>query len=73
MINLYFIKWMSFLTLFLLISTSITEGNNIRITDIDPLVDIEITIDILQIRSLEKKDVQIPSTERIDLFGSPDF
>ncbi|MFE3846297.1 hypothetical protein ACFL1L_05525 [Thermoplasmatota archaeon] len=73
MIVKYFFKIISCLTIFLLISLSIVGGNNVNITDHDPLVDIEITIDILQIRSLEKKDMQIPAIEKIDLIGSPDF
>ena len=39
-----------------------------------PLRDeIEITVDILKIRSLEKFDHQIPCIEKIDWFSDPDF
>lgn len=41
--------------------------------DFDPLVDISVTVDINQIRSLEKLDVQIPTIEKIDNIGDPDF
>ncbi|MCJ2513716.1 MAG: hypothetical protein LN408_04650, partial [Candidatus Thermoplasmatota archaeon] len=65
------IKFISFLISFLFILLSTVNGYEIMSLDHDPLVDVEITIDIIQIRSLEKDDVQIPTTERIDIFGSP--
>ena len=43
------------------------------IEDIDPLVDLSITIDILKIRSLEKDDPQVNAKEIIDQGGNPDF
>jgi len=67
------IKFISFLISFLLILISNVNGYEIISLDHDPLVDVEVTIDILQIRSLEKDDIQIPATERIDIFGLPDF
>ena len=67
------IKFISFLISFLFILISTVNGYEIISLDHDPLVDVEITIDIIQIRSLEKDDIQIPTTERIDIFGSPDF
>ena len=41
--------------------------------DLDPLVDIEITVDIQKIRSLEKHDTQVNRIEKIDWFSDPDF
>jgi hypothetical protein len=43
-------------------------------TDFDPLTDeIEVTVEIQKIRSLEKFDHQIPVIEKIDWFSAPDF
>jgi len=42
-------------------------------TDLDPLVDVEVTVEIQKIRSLEKIDKQIPTIEKIDWFNDPDF
>jgi len=50
--------------------TKITLNTN---ADIDPLIDITVTFEILAIRSLEKKDVQIPFEEIIDENSDPDF
>lgn len=44
-----FIKFISFLIFFLFFSISIVNSNEIIFSDHDPLVDIEVTIDILQI------------------------
>ena len=41
--------------------------------DYDPLVDVSVTVEINKIRSFDKVDVQIPSVEKIDDFGDPDF
>ena len=41
--------------------------------DIDPLVDLSITVEIKQIRSLEKTDLGIFPIDKIDLFSDPDF
>ena len=41
--------------------------------DFDPLVDLEITVNILKIRSLEKKDPQVFTEEIIDEHSDPDF
>ena len=68
-----YFKFFSFFIFIILISSSLISGYTLKYADLDPLVDVEITIDILQIRSLEKKDNQIPSVEAIDWFGSPDF
>lgn len=44
-----------------------------NLDDLDPLDDVSVTVDIKTIRSLEKRDIQIPFIEKIDLMGSPDF
>lgn len=52
------------------------ENNRIGTTvfgDFDPLVDISVTVEINKIRSLEKRDVQIPLNKKIDTNGNPDF
>jgi hypothetical protein len=59
-------------------TTSFYERENDRIVtnisgDFDPLVDISVTVKINKIRSLEKRDVQIPSNKKIDTNGNPDF
>jgi hypothetical protein len=41
--------------------------------DYDPLVDISVTVEIKKIRSFDKRDIQIPSIEKIDASGDPDF
>ncbi len=41
--------------------------------DFDPLLDLEVTVEINKIRSLEKIDQQIPAIEIIDLRSDPDF
>jgi hypothetical protein len=41
--------------------------------DIDPLVDLSVTVEIKQIRSLEKTDISIFPIDKIDLFSDPDF
>jgi hypothetical protein len=41
--------------------------------DFDPLVNIELTVDIIKIRSLEKFDYPNPKIKKIDLIGDPDF
>ena len=43
-------------------------------TDFDPLTDnLEVTVEIQKIRSLEKFDNHIPAFEKIDWFSDPDF
>ncbi|MFH1101869.1 MAG: hypothetical protein V1726_07530 [Methanobacteriota archaeon] len=49
------------------VSGSLVEG------DLDPLVDLSVTVTIQAIRSLEKLDQQIPAIEKIDWFSDPDF
>jgi hypothetical protein len=41
--------------------------------DLDPLVDLELTFELLQIRSLEKFDKHLLFREYIDVFSKPDF
>lgn len=41
--------------------------------DLDPLADIAVTVDIHKIRSLEKGDMQVTPTDKIDRFSDPDF
>jgi len=48
--------------------------NNIPLAeDIDPLVDLSITVTIKAIRSLEKFDQQVASLKKMDLLSDPDF
>ena len=42
-------------------------------TDWDPLVDVNITVEIQKIRAFDKLDIQIPTWEKIDRFSDPDF
>jgi len=42
-------------------------------SDVDPLVDLSITVDILKIRSLEHDDPQLKTREIIDSDSDPDF
>jgi hypothetical protein len=41
--------------------------------DLDPLVDLQVIVDIKTIRSLEKFDQQIPSIKKINWIGKPNF
>ena len=41
--------------------------------DLDPTVDVTVTVEIQAIRSLEKMDIKNHEIEYIDLFGKPDF
>jgi hypothetical protein len=41
--------------------------------DLDPLVDLEVTFELLKIRSLEKYDRYHHTIEYIDILGNPDF
>ncbi len=55
-------------------STNLSSKANDSSIDYDPLVDeIEVTVEILKIRSLERFDRQIPAIEKIDWFSDPDF
>jgi len=42
-------------------------------TDLDPLVNTTVTVEIQKIRSLEKRDLQTHHIEKIDWFSDPDF
>jgi hypothetical protein len=46
---------------------------NMNETDLDPLVDTTVTVEIQKIRSLEKRDLQTHHIEKIDWFSDPDF
>jgi hypothetical protein len=46
---------------------------SLNMTDLDPLVDIVVTVEIQKIRSFEKNDLQVHAIEKIDLFTDPDF
>jgi len=41
--------------------------------DFDPLVDIEVTVEIQKIRTFDKHDKQVHRHEYVDLIGGPDF
>jgi len=77
----YFKKVIYLILISILLSTS-TSALTIRNeespvimgeTDLDELVDVNVTVEIKQIRSLEKYDLSIPTIEKIDLHGDPDF
>jgi len=61
------------LFLFMTASTTTANLNSLDLTDIDPLVDLSVTVEIKQIRSLEKTDSGIFPIDKIDLFSDPDF
>jgi len=70
---LYLLALMSILAI-LLPSSSIVLANTDKITnDLDPLVDIKITFELLGIRSLEKNDNHLKIKEYIDKYSKPDF
>ena len=72
-----------FIIILLLMVTSITATSNNKIIktnslntaneDFDPLVDIQVTVEIQKIRSLEKKEPQLNKEEKIDKYTNPDF
>ena len=41
--------------------------------DIDPLIDLRVTVEIKQIRTLEKSDLGFFPIDKIDLLSDPDF
>ncbi len=61
---------------FILISilgiTALSLNKNTNI-DFDPFMDLEVTVKIIKIRSLEKDDPQVFSKEIIDEYSDPDF
>jgi hypothetical protein len=73
------VKLFVFLVISSLILTTVSvtavtlEKKSILNDDLDPLVDIEVTVEIKKIRSLEKFERQIPSFEKIDWLNDPDF
>jgi hypothetical protein len=62
------------LTIMLFLSNSvfIVSAENTYV-DIDPLVDLSVTVEIKQIRTLEKTDLGIFPIDKIDLLSDPDF
>ena len=61
------------ITIILILTTTGISIGLTKSTDIDPLVDLKITIDILKIRSLEHEDPQLDFREVIDPNNDPDF
>jgi len=67
-------KTHAILLITMLITNSCVLATGINANDdIDPLVDLSITVEIKQIRSLEKTDLDIFPIDKIDLFSDPDF
>jgi len=63
-----------FMAIFLIsILIPISGNSHETLSDLDPLVDVSVTVEIKKIRSLEKFDAQIPSLEKIDMTSAPDF
>jgi len=60
------------ITMMITNSCILATGINVN-DDIDPLIDLYITVEIQQIRSLEKTDLGIIPIDKIDLFSDPDF
>jgi hypothetical protein len=69
------------ITIISLASSSLFSGDTQHFTpevraytgDFDPLVDIILTVEIKQIRSLEKSDLEVRAIDKIDQFSDPDF
>jgi len=62
------------IVIFFLSTTGLSkELKSTNLSDIDPLVDLTITVDILKIRSLEHDDPQLHFREIIDKKTDPDF
>lgn len=61
--------------MFIFISQNLVSGTQISgvLNDFDPLVDIEVTVDIQKIRSFDKEDPQVRGKEYIDANSDPDF
>jgi hypothetical protein len=53
-----------------IVSADVTRLNQ---ADLDPLVDVVVTVEIQKIRSLEKDDPKVHAKEEIDRFTDPDF
>ena len=50
-----------------------TKKQTSYLSDLDPLVDVEVTVEIQKIRAFDKYDQQVHSEEYIDLNSDPDF
>ena len=50
-----------------------TKKQTSYLSDLDPLVDVEVTVEIQKIRAFDKYDQQVYSKEYIDLNNDPDF
>ena len=50
-----------------------TKKQTSYLSDLDPLVDVEVTVEIQKIRAFDKYDQQVRSEEYIDLDSDPDF
>jgi hypothetical protein len=64
------------ITVFLVISSYmplVQSFENKNTIDIDPLVDLTVTFELLKIRSLEKYDNHLNFREYIDRYSYPDF
>lgn len=59
-------------SILIMLLPSLSVGNPTA-EDLDPLVDLELTVDILKLRSFEKEDPQVNAEEVIDRNGNPDF
>jgi hypothetical protein len=55
------------------ISIIVQSINIEKSDDLDPLIDLEVTFELLKIRSLEKYDRYLHTREFIDILGNPDF
>lgn len=69
------------ITIFLLLTTTVNAKNiqdqsllkSNDTTSLDPLVDVAVTFELKQIRSLEKRDISKKIIDKIDKFSDPDF
>lgn len=65
-----------FITMLMMVPLSQTisiTAEEIINSDWDPLVDVNVTVEIQKIRAFDKVDRQIPTWEKIDRFSDPDF
>jgi hypothetical protein len=60
------------ISLSFLINVFLVSGEKIN-EDIDPLVDLSVTVEIKKIRSLEKSDLGLSPIDKIDPISDPDF
>ncbi len=63
------------ITIFLLSMNATISANNVRgdKEDFDPLVDLEVTVEIQKIRAFDKYDKQVHRREYVDRTSDPDF